>query len=134
MVATVETNDRNLPMTTETIAKKRQAARDSLFLSSEITVEGALKAVTVRVRNLSAGGMMIDGIAIFHEGAIVSADLRGIGAVLGKVAWIIEDRAGVSFDKEIDPKEARAPIGAAKPNVRFVPVIDKSRRPGLKIR
>ena len=121
-------------MTTESIAKKRQTARDSLFLSSEITVEGALKPVTVRVRNLSTGGMMIDGNALFHEGALVSAALRGIGQVAGKIAWIVEDRAGVAFDKEIDPKEARAPVGVAKPNIRYVPVIDKSRRPGLKIR
>ena len=121
-------------MTTESIAKKRQTARDSLFLSSEITVEGALKPVTVRVRNLSTGGMMIDGNALFHEGAVVSAALRGIGSVAGKIAWIVEDRAGVAFDKEIDPKEARAPVGMAKSNAHYVQIVDKSpRRPGLKI-
>jgi PilZ domain len=120
-------------MTTESIAKKRQAARDSLFLTSEVTVEGALKPVVVRVRNLSPGGMMIDGNAIFREGAVVSANLRGIGAVSGTIAWVVDERAGVAFDQEIDPKEARAPI-AAKPNVRFTPTVDKSRRPGLKLR
>jgi hypothetical protein len=121
-------------MTTESSAKKRQAARDSLFLTSEVTVEGAVKPVTVRVRNLSAGGMMIDTNAIFHEGAVVETDLRGIGPVAGKIAWIIEDRAGVAFDKEIDPKSARAPVAAAKPRVLFTPQPDRSRRPGLKLR
>ena len=134
MVATVETFGRILLMTTESIAKKRKAARDSLFLSCEITVEGALKPVIVRVRNLSAGGMMIDGNAVFNEGAGVSANLRGIGVVMGKIAWIVEDRAGVSFDMEIDPKEARAPVAVAKPKILFTPSLDKSRRPGLKIR
>jgi PilZ domain len=121
-------------MTTESIAKKRQAARDSLFLTSEVTVEGALKAVTVRVRNLSAGGMMIDTNAIFREGAVVKADLRGIGPVAGKIAWIVEDRAGVAFNQAIDPKSARAPVAAAKPRVAFTPQPDRSRRPGLKLR
>jgi PilZ domain len=134
MVAAIETFGRTSLMTTESIAKKRQGARDSLFLTTEVTVEGARKAVTVRVRNLSPGGMMIDGNAVFHEGAVVSANLRGIGSVSGKIAWIVEDRAGVSFDDEIDPKEARAPVAAVKPNILFTPTVDKSRRPGLKIR
>lgn len=134
MVAADETFGRVISMPTETVAKKRQAARDSLFLSTEVTVAGALKPVTVRVRNLSAGGMMIDGNAIFHEGAVVSAALRGIGTVSGRIAWIIEERAGVSFDEEIDPKGARAPVAAAKPQVLFTPQPDRSRRPGLKIR
>jgi PilZ domain len=121
-------------MSTQSIAKKRQSSRDSLFLSAEITVEGARKPVTVRVRNLSPGGMMIDGNPIFHEGAIVSADVRGIGAVAGKIAWVIDERAGVAFDEEIDPKEARAPVAPAKPRVLFTPSQDRTRRPGLKMR
>jgi PilZ domain len=134
MIAPVKTIGRAISMSTESIAKKRQTARDSLFLSTEVTVVGALKPVTVRVRNLSAGGMMIDGNAIFHEGAVVSAALRGIGKVSGKIAWVIEERAGIAFDDEIDPKEARAPVVAAKPQVLFTPQVDRSRRPGLKIR
>ncbi len=134
MPAFNETFGRTSLMTTESIAKKRQGARDSLFLTTEVTVEGARGPVTVRVRNLSPGGMMIDGNPIFHKGAAVSADLRGIGLVSGKIAWIVEDRAGVSFDDEIDPKEARAPVASAKPKILFTPTVDRSRRPGLKIR
>jgi PilZ domain len=121
-------------MTTESIAKKRQAARDSLFLTSEVTVAGARKPVIVRVRNLSPGGMMIDGNVTFHEGAAVSADLRGIGAVAGKIAWLAEGRAGVSFDEEIDPKEARHPVGQTKSVTYARPPMEHSSRPGLKLR
>jgi PilZ domain len=121
-------------MTTESIAKKRQAARDSLFLSSEVTVVGARNPVTVRVRNLSPGGMMVDGNAIFHEGAAISADLRGIGAVAGRIAWIAEGRAGVAFDEEIDPKEARHPVGQTKTRTYARPPVDYTSRPGLKVR
>lgn len=120
-------------MSSDSITRSRQLPRDSLFLSAEVAVEGGLKPVSVRVRNLSAGGMMVDSNAIFHEGSIVAAELRGIGSVSGQIAWIIEDRAGISFDKEIDPKEARAPVAAAKPVVRFTPPTARPRRPGLKI-
>ncbi len=120
-------------MSSDSYTKSRQLPRDSLFLSAEVSVEGGLKPVSVRVRNLSAGGMMVDSNAIFHEGSIVSAVLRGIGSVSGQIAWIIEERAGISFDKEIDPKEARAPVSAPKPLVLFTPQKPRSRRPGLKI-
>jgi PilZ domain len=122
-------------MTSETTSKKRQAARDSLFLSTEVMVEGALKPVSVRVRNLSPGGMMIDGNAVFHEGAVVSAALRGIGAVAGRIAWVAEGRAGIAFDKEIDPKEARGSTGSLPNNFTlFKPPVAAERRPGLKLR
>lgn len=77
---------------------------------------------------------MVDNNAIFHEGSRVSVELRGIGLVAGNIAWIIEERAGISFDKEIDPKEARAPVTVRKPYVLFKPQPPRSRRPGLKIR
>ena len=89
--------------------------------------------MSVRVRNLSPGGMMVDTNAIFQEGLAVSAELRGLGAVRGKIAWIIEGRAGVSFDKKVDPKEARAPVANPKPIVLFTPKQPRARRPGLKI-
>lgn len=122
-------------MSTETPAKKRSASRDSLFLSTEVMVEGARKPVSVRVRNLSSGGMMIDGNAVFHEGAVVSAALRGIGAVAGRIAWIAEGRAGIAFDQEIDPKEARGATGSLPNNFTlFKPPAPVERRPGLKLR
>jgi PilZ domain len=122
-------------MSTETTAKKRKAGRDSLFLSTEIMVEGARKPVSVRVRNLSPGGMMIDGNAVFQEGAVVSAGLRGIGAVAGRIAWIAEGRAGIAFDQDIDPKEARGSTGSLPNNFTlFKPPVIGERRPGLKVR
>ena len=123
-------------MSTEINAKKRNAARDSLFLSTEIMVEGALQPVSVRVRNLSPGGMMVDAPVAFHIGAPISAALRGIGAVAGRIAWVAEGRAGIAFDQEIDPKNARGGPTSNKPMnfTPFVPPVDRARRPGLKLR
>lgn len=121
-------------MITESAAKRRQASRDSMFLTTDVLVQGAEKAVTVLVRNLSPGGMMIDSNPVFQEGALLTAAVRGIGTLTGKIAWIIEERAGVSFDEEIDPKEARAPVSEAKLKGSFTPQPHRSRRPGLKLR
>jgi PilZ domain len=122
-------------MSTDPTAKNRKAARDSLFLSTEVMVEGALKPVSVRVRNLSTGGMMIDGNVVFREDATVSAALRGIGVVSGRIAWIAEGRAGIAFDQEIDPKDARGSTGSISPGFTpFKPSVSVERRPGLKMR
>jgi len=93
-------------------------------------VEGAARPVSVRVRNLSRGGMMVDNSLIFQENDSVLTDLRGIGEVAGKVAWVTDERAGVVFDNIIDPKDARKPL--PKPPVLLTSVANDSRRPGLK--
>jgi PilZ domain len=121
----------------EAIASNRNAARDSLFLSTDVVVPGAPKPITVRVRNLSAGGMMIDGNPAFVEGVTVESDLRGIGIVKGRVAWTMPERAGIAFDMEIDPKMARHPVGQNKSSKTVTyarPPLDYTSRPGLKAR
>ena len=77
---------------------------------------------------------MVDSNDLFHEGAKVNANIRGIGDIAGQIAWIIEQRAGISFDVPIDPKLARKPIPAPLPRASKGPTVDKSRRPGLKSR
>lgn len=126
---------RDEPMTPEEIiASNRHTSRDSLFLSTDIEVPGARHPITVRVRNLSAGGMMIDGHPAFVEGVTVKTDLRGIGEVTGRIAWAMVERAGVAFDVEIDPKKARHPVGQSKSVTYERPPVDKTSRPGLKLR
>ena len=38
----------------------RDVARESLFLFAELTLDGQPDAMRVKVRNLSAGGMMVE--------------------------------------------------------------------------
>jgi hypothetical protein len=116
-------------------SSSRKAPRDSLFLSSTIMVAGAKATVTVRVRNLSPGGMMVDGSTVFYEGARIMTDLRGVGEIEGRVAWATVERAGIAFDNEIDPKLARNPVTARPDATRYTEqFVDRSRRPGLKLR
>ncbi len=125
-------------MTSDTItdAMKRKGARASLFLSATISAESLKAPVTVRVRNLSEGGMMIDGNAKFVPDMTVTATLGGIGEISGRIAWTEAGRAGVAFDEQIDPKQARAPAPAgmaADLNLMKAPKV-YDRRPGLRPR
>lgn len=89
----------------------RNVARDSLFLFAELTLEGWLHPMRVKVRNLSAGGMMADaGSLDVSRGDRVSVELRSIGSIKGSVAWAQGSRIGIAFEIEIDPSAVRAPV------------------------
>lgn len=90
----------------------RQVGRDSLFLLAQVRSDGIDNPVRVKVRNLSAGGMMAEGDAHVMRGARVDVELRNIGWVSGTVAWKQDNRFGIAFADEIDPKLARAPAGS----------------------
>lgn len=91
----------------------RQVNRDSLFLLAQMRVDGQADVCRVKVRNLSAGGMMAEGPVKVTRGQLVEVELRNIGWIEGSVAWKQEDRIGIAFLNEIDPKLARAPATSA---------------------
>lgn len=90
---------------------QRGRGRDSLFLVAQVTMPGERNEQTVRVRNLSAGGLMIETDRAMAVGAVLILGLRGIGEVTGRVAWCAEGRVGIALDSPIDPKRARKPVG-----------------------
>lgn len=90
----------------------RNISRDSLFLLGQLRVEGSDAAHKIRVRNLSAGGMMTECALQLGRGARVAVELRNIGWVQGAVAWVQGDRVGIAFDTAIDPKLARPNVSA----------------------
>jgi hypothetical protein len=87
----------------------RQVNRDSLFLLAQLRVDGQGETYRVKVRNLSAGGMMADGEAKVRRGSLVKVELRNLGWVDGTVAWKQDTRFGIAFVDEIDPSVVRAP-------------------------
>jgi len=89
----------------------RQVDRDSLLLLAQVRIDGGETAYRVKVRNLSAGGMMAEGAVPVVRGSLVSIELRNIGWIDGSCAWKQDDRFGIAFAQEIDPKIARAPVG-----------------------
>ncbi|NNM76315.1 PilZ domain-containing protein [Sphingomonas sp. ID1715] len=109
------------PETNTDSASDRASERRAFFLTT--TLFGLDQgSVGARVRNLSAGGMMIE-LAEEPEPEIVrgqrlTAELRNIGRVKGEIAWCEGRRFGIRFDREIDPEAARKPVsnGASTPD------------------
>lgn len=91
-----------------TAVETRHIARDSLFLMAEVEIEGAGVEHRVKVRNLSDGGMMAEGEVPVMRGSRLVVKIRNIGTVPGSVAWTQDNRFGIAFDIEIDPKLARS--------------------------
>lgn len=91
-------------------AQHRHAVRDSLFLAAELRVAGQLP-MQVRVRNLSAGGLMAEYPQQIDIGDAVDVNVRGIGWVRGRIVWTSDARIGIAFDRPIDPQLARKPVG-----------------------
>jgi hypothetical protein len=116
----------------EAAAKARNAARDSMMLQARLhRVESTARGeITLRIRNLSSGGLMADCTEPLTAGEQVVLDVRGIGEITGRVAWSHDGHIGVAFDTPIDPRQARKTV--VVPKRPGAPVV-KSRRPGLKI-
>lgn len=108
----------------------RAEPRDSMFLMAVMRRVGG-PDVTVKVRNLSPGGMMAESPVNFSRGEAIEADLRGIGPVTGKIAWTAGGRVGVQFDTPVDPRLARKPVGSS-PQPQLVKPARTMWRPGLR--
>lgn len=114
----------------------RQITRDSLFILAELRLDGQDAEHRVKVRNLSAGGMMGEGRLKVVRGSVVWINLRNVGWVEGSVAWIQDNRFGVAFRDEIDPLTVRAPTGQPLPEAMIVnrqwaappPSVDRKRK------
>lgn len=97
----------------------RQVTRDSLFLLAQLRVVGQDGAHRIKVRNLSAGGMMAEGKVKVMRGSSVAVELRNLGWIEGSVAWKQDNRFGIAFAEAIDPAAARGP--SAPPAPEFDP-------------
>gem|GEM_PF-682704 len=107
---------------TEDPAAQRIDTRDSLLLVAQFRIFGKSDTTQVRVRNLSAGGLMAEVPKPIDIGTMVEVDVRGVGWVTGRIAWVAAGRAGVAFDHLIDPQAARKPVVTSKGPVKDKPI------------
>lgn len=116
---------------TDESSPKRRYARDTLLLNATLFVEGSAEPLRVRVRNVSDGGMMVEGAGQFVLGREIRTELRGIGTVFGRIAWAMPGRAGVSFLAPIESSRVRVrSSGATAPLITSHQV--DPRRPGVR--
>lgn len=105
--------------------KVREMERDSLFMQGVLHLPGQSQPVTVRVRNLSAGGLMADYAGEIAQDTFVEIELRNIGRVSGRVAWVSASQFGLAFDAKIDPLAVRRPIGVKRDDLFRPLVVDR---------
>ena len=103
-------------------SEQRHMTRDSLFVLAALRVERREPACRVKIRNLSAGGLMAEGDLRVRRGTPVSVEIRKVGWVDGTVAWVQDTRFGIAFDEEIDPRAARSASAPADAGDDFVPM------------
>jgi hypothetical protein len=101
---------------------QRHITRDSLFVLAALRVDGREPSVRVKIRNLSAGGLMAEGDVRIMRGTPVSIEIRNVGWVEGAVAWVQDTRFGIAFDEEIDHKSARINTPMPATANSFVPL------------
>ena len=107
----------------------RAEPRDSMLLLA-IMRRAAGTDIQVKVRNLSSGGLMAETPSGFLRGESVEVELRGIGIVTGKVAWMANGRVGMTFDWPVDHKLARKPVTGG-PQPQLVKTQKTMWRPGF---
>lgn len=88
----------------------RSTARDSLFLLADLMVGTGETRYRVKVRNLSALGLMAEGEVPVMRGSRVHIDTRGAGLLSGTVAWREGNRFGIAFEAEIDSDKVRGAL------------------------
>jgi hypothetical protein len=91
-------------------SSQRSNNRNSLLLKAILRFPASAQEREVRVRNLSSGGLMAEAPIQASRGEVVEVNLKNMGWITGKVAWVAESRFGVAFDYPVDPKAARQNI------------------------
>ena len=101
----------------------RRSRRSNVLLAASIEGSGGL--VQVKLRNLSADGALIEGAELPPEGSEVLFRRNDL-AVLGRIAWVSGNQAGVAFAQELQPQDVLRNI--PKPSPKSLPDF---KRPGL---
>jgi hypothetical protein len=99
-------------MVSNTGTSARGQNRNSLLVKAMLRFPASGEQSEVRVRNVSAGGLMAEAPIRAGRGEIVEVQLKNIGWVSGKVAWVAETRFGIAFDVPIDPKLTHQSAGS----------------------
>ena len=106
--------------------QNRRARRSKVLMTATLELSGS--ALPVKLRNLSAEGALIEGDSLPVEGSKVIFKRLEL-TVAGRIAWVSDDRAGVTFDMKLEPEAMLHHIPVPKPRVT-----PDFKRPGLGAR
>lgn len=100
-----------------------------MFLVASIEWEDA--RIDVRIRNISAGGVLVEGDCVPASGIVVTFRRGGLAAS-GIVAWTGGRFAGIEFDHHLDPAQLLRHVGPTR-GAAELPA-ELYRRPALRQR
>lgn len=106
--------------------QNRKSRRSNVLMAASLELSGA--ALPVKLRNLSSEGALVEGDKLPVEGAAIQFR-KGELSVAGRIAWVSEGRAGISFAQKLEPEQVLRHVPAPRPRVHA-----DFRRPGLKAR
>ncbi|HSX54870.1 MAG TPA: PilZ domain-containing protein [Sphingomonas sp.] len=73
----------------------------TLFRVARVVTEGGSQHLCL-IRNIGAGGLMLETYTPFGIGTAVRVEPKGCEPVSGRICWVKDKNAGVAFDTQID--------------------------------
>ena len=107
-------------------SQNRKTRRSNVLMSASLELSGT--SLSVKLRNLSADGALVEGDKLPVEGASILFR-KGDLSMPGNVAWANGRQAGINFTKKLNPEQLLRHVPAPRPRVT-----PNFRRPGLKTR
>ena len=77
--------------------------RYAVVLNAQINGDSFADPVSIRICNISAGGLMAVVLPHVTVGGHIAIVIRHVGKLFGHIVWARKDRIGIKFDHEIDP-------------------------------
>ena len=105
---------------------RRESARHRVLLVREIQTEGMAEPVRIRVRDISARGMMAEASVRMQEGERLILHLADGGQVAGAVLWVRGLSFGIIFESDLplDQLRGRPPADPKKLDLDRAQVIN----------
>jgi PilZ domain-containing protein len=113
-------------MDTSTVSQNRRSRRSHVMLAATLETRGG--TISVKLRNLSAEGALVEGDKLPIEGSEVLFRRNEL-IERGRIVWVDGKHAGLAFNDRLKPEQVLRHI----PNPRYRAKPD-FRRPGLACR
>ena len=96
-------------MATKSHPAEARAPRDTMLILGRLRAIDTAESWTIRIRNLSATGLMADAVTGVEQDMRYGLDIRGIGRIDATLLWVRDGRMGMAFATPIDPRQSRRP-------------------------
>ena len=93
-------------------SQNRRSRRSNVLMAASVEWGGA--AVPAKLRNLSKEGALVEGPGLPAVGSKVRFR-KGELSLAGHVAWSAGSRAGIAFDRELDPEAVLRHVPPPRP-------------------